>query len=207
MRKHLPLLLVAAALGCSTEQEMHYNPTPQILPQNIKRLALHPVVNKTNQFGLEDKLLLRVRDEFLRDGRYPLMPENQADGVVWITITRYLNVPIQFDSNLVPTTYKLLILIDVSFVDQKNSGQALWVEKSIEGIQIYAPPTQAGGMTEEQAREIIWLNLARNVVTRVVDGFGTVMGTSRRVIEGGAPSTEPVSKPEVPVTPVNPHPY
>ncbi len=208
MKNYLPLLIVAASLGCSgADQEMHYNPTPQILPQNIHRIALHPIVNKTNQFGLEDKLLLDVRDAFLSDGRYPLVPESQADGVVWITITRYLNVPIQFDSTLVPKSYKLTILIDVSFVDQKKAGQALWVEKNIEGIQVYTAPTMTGGTTEEQAREAIWTSLARNVVTRVIDGFGTIMGTSRRLIEGSAPSTEPVSKPEVPVTPVNPHPY
>ena len=208
MRKFLPCILAAAVLGCSgPEQEIHYNPAPQILPQNIHRIALHPIVNKTNQFGLEDKLLLDVRDTFLSDGRYPLVPENQTDGVVWITITRYLNVPIQFDSTLVPTAYKLTILIDVSFVDQKKAGQAMWVEKSIEGIQVYSAPTIPGGMTEEQAREVIWTNLAHSVVTRVIDGFGTVMGTSRRIIEGSAPSTEPATTPEVPVTPVNPHTY
>ncbi len=208
MKKHLPLLLVAVLLGCSaSEQGLRYNPAPQILPQNIKRIALHPVVNKTNQFGMEDKLLLDVRDSFLSDGRYPLVPENQADGVVWITITRYLNIPVQFDATLTPTTYKLRIVIDVSFVDQTKAGQALWVEKNIEGIQTYTAPTLAGGMTEEQARELIWTSLAHSIVTRVIDGFGTVMGTSRRLIEGSAPSTEPASKPEVPVTPVNPHPY
>ena len=94
MRKYAFLLVAAAALGCGNE-DIHYNPTPQLLPQNIKRIALHPIINKTNQFGMEDKLMLRVRDEFLRDARYPLVPEDQADGMVWITITRYLNVPIQ----------------------------------------------------------------------------------------------------------------
>jgi hypothetical protein len=204
MRKYW-FILIAAAWGCG--QEVHYNPTPQILPQNIKRLALHPVINKTGQYGLEDKLMLRTRDEFLRDGRYPLVPEAQADGVVFITITRYLNNPIQYDSRLIPTAYKLRILLDLDFVDQRKSGQALWVEKNMEGILTYTAPTLTGGITEEQAREQVWDSLARDIVKRVVNGFGTVTGTSQRLIQGNAPSTEPVAKPEAPLAPVNPNPY
>ncbi|HAM35317.1 MAG TPA: hypothetical protein DEB40_11370 [Elusimicrobia bacterium] len=205
MRKYWRILFAAAALGCG--QEVRYNPAPQLLPQNIKRLALHPVINKTNQFGLEDKLMLRIRDEFLRDGRYPLLPEAQADGVVWVTISRYLNTPVQYDSNLIPTAYKLRILVDLQFVDRKQSDQALWVEKNLEGILTYAAPTLIGGKTEEQAREQVWDTLARDIVKRVVDGFGAVTGTSQRRIQGNAPSTDPLSKPEAPLAPVNPNPY
>ena len=205
MRNHWYLLVVAATLGCS--QDVRYNPTPQLLPQNIKRLALHPIINKTGQYGLEDKLALRVRDEFLRDGRYPLLPETQADGVVWVTITRYLNTPIQYDSNLIPTAYKLRILVDIQFVDTKKSDAALWEEKNLEGILTFAAATLAGGKTEEQAREQVWDSLARDIVKRVVDGFGSVTGTSGRRIQSNAPSTDPLTKPGTPLAPVNPNPY
>jgi len=206
MRKYWTLLIAALAMGCSN-QDIHYNPTPQILPQDVRRIALHPILNKTGQFGLEDKLMLAVRDEFLRDGRYPLVPEPEADGVVWTTISRYLNTPIQYDSNLVPTAYKLRILTDLQFVDRKKPDQALWVEKNIDEVFTYSAPTLAGGLTEEQAREQIWNTLAKDIVKRVIDGFGAVTGTSRRIIQGDAPSTEPLSTPETPLTPVNPHTY
>ena len=198
-------LIAVAAAGCG--QEVRYNPTPQILPQDVRRIALHPILNKTGQFGLEDKLMLAVRDEFLRDGRYPLVPEPEADGVVWTTISRYLNTPIQYDSNLVPTAYKLRILTDLQFVDRKKPDQALWVEKNIDEVFTYSAPTLAGGLTEEQAREQIWNTLAKDIVKRVIDGFGTVTGTSRRIIQGDAPSTDPLSSPQTPLTPVNPHAY
>jgi len=207
MRKHWYLLFASAALGCGAAQEIHYTPAPQLLPQNIRRLALHPVINKTQQFGLEDKLLLDVRDGFLADGRYPLVPEPDADGVVWITIVRYLNPPIQFDSTLVPNAYKLDILVDLQFVDRKKPDQALWEERNIEKTLTYSAVTIPGGITEEQARENIWTPLASSIVSRVIDGFGAVTGTSRRIIQGDAPSTEPLSTPETPLTPVNPHAY
>ncbi len=206
MRKHWTLLIAAAAMGCSGP-EVHYNPTPQILPQDVRRIALHPILNKTGQFGLEDKLMLAVRDEFLRDGRYPLVPEAEADGVVWTTISRYLSTPIQYDANLVPTAYKLRVLTDIQFVDRKKPDQALWVEKNIDEVFTYSAPTLAGGLTEELAREQIWNTLAKDIVKRVIDGFGTVTGTSRRIIQGDAPSTDPLSSPQTPLTPVNPHAY
>jgi hypothetical protein len=208
MRRCWCLFITALALGCGPETaDVHYNPTPQILPQNVRRVALHPILNKTEQFGLEDKLMLDVRDAFLADGRYPLVPEPDADGVIWITIARYLNTPVQFDSNLVPIAYKLRIIVDIDFVDKKNPGQALWVEKNIQGVQSYAAPTVPGGITEEQAREAIWTILATKIVSRVINGFGSSNGASQRRIQSDAPSTEPLSTPETPLTPVNPHAY
>lgn len=203
--KRLLLLTAAAALAaCGTD--VAYRPTPQILPQNIQRLAIRPIVNKTQQFGLEDKLALRVRDEFLRDGRYPLAPESEATGAVAITITRYILTAVQYDATLAPTAYKLRILIDVQFVDIK-ANQTLWEERNLEGTLNYPASTLRGGLTEEQAREQIWDILARNVVRRTVDGFGAVTGTSERRITGDAPSTAPVSKPEEPLKPVITAPY
>ncbi|MEK7389251.1 MAG: LPS assembly lipoprotein LptE [Elusimicrobiota bacterium] len=190
--------------GCGTD--VAYRPTPQILPQHVQRLALRPVINKTQQFGLEDKLLLRVRDEFLRDGRYPVVPDSESQGIVAITITRYILTAVQYDPTQAATAYKLRILIDMEFIDKK-SNQILWEEKNLEGSLSYPASTLRGGLTEEQSREQIWEVLAKNVVKRTVGGFGAVTGTSERRITGDAPSTQPASKPEEPLKPVIPNPY
>jgi hypothetical protein len=201
------LALVASLLGLfACGQDVAYRPTPQILPSHIQSLALRPITNKTQQFGLEDKLLLAVRDEFLRDARYPLVPEPDANGVVGITIGRYILTPIQYNATLSPTTYKLRILIDVQLVD-RGTNQALWEEKNLESALTFPAATLAGGLTEEQAREQIWAVLAKMVVNRVVNGFGSVTGTSERRITTDAPSTEPVVKPVDPLKPVLPAPY
>ena len=205
MRKFFVVLVAAAFTGC-TGTDVAYRPAPQILPSNIKRIALRLIVNKTQQFGLEDKLMLRTRDEFLRDGRYPLVPEDNADGLVNVTITRYVLTPIQYDSNLIPTAYKLRILIAVQFVD-RASNTIVFEEQNMEGIQVYPAQTLPGGLSEEQARESIWDVLARDIVKRVIDGFGAVTGTSQRRISGDAPSTAPQVQPNAPLPPVNPNPY
>ncbi|MBI5245843.1 MAG: hypothetical protein HY923_01580 [Elusimicrobia bacterium] len=203
IKRLLPLALLLSA-ACGTD--VAYKPTPQIIPQHVQRLALRPVSNKTQQFGLEDKLMLRVRDEFLRDGRYPLVPEPESQGIVWITISRYILTAVQYDSTQAATAYKLRILVDLQFVD-KSSNQILWEEKNLEGILNFPAATLRAGLTEEQAREQIWDILARNIVKRVVNGFGSVTGTSERRITGEAPSTQPAAKPDEPLKPVISNPY
>lgn len=204
MKKLLALSLLALSAACGTD--VAYKPTPQIIPQHVQRLALRPIVNKSQQFGLEDKLLLRVRDEFLRDGRYPLVPEPEAQGIVGITISRYILTAVQYDATQAATAYKLRILVDLEFID-KSSNQILWEEKNLEGILSFPASTLRAGLTEEQAREQIWDILARNIVKRVVDGFGSVTGTSERRITGEAPSTQPNVKPDEPLKPVIATPY
>ena len=203
-RRLLPFVLIMLISACGTD--VAYKPTNQLLPVHVQRLALRPVINKTQQFGLEDKLLLRVRDEFLRNGRYPLVPEPESQGIVSITITRYILTAVQYDATQAVTAYKLRIIIDVQFVD-KSTNQILWEEKNLEGSQSYPASTLRGGFTEEQSREQIWEILAKNVVKRTVFGFGTVTGTSQRRITGDAPSTEPNVKPVEPFKPVVPNPY
>ena len=206
--RRLAFLLSVAALAACGGPEVGYTPASQLLPSNIQKLALRPVVNKTQQFGLEDKLLLAVRDEFLRDARYPLVPEPESNGIVWITITRYILTPLQYDATLAPTNYKLRIIVDVQMVDRVKN-QALWDEKNLEGSLIFPASTLQGGLTEEQAREQIWTILAPMIVKRVIDGFGAVTGTSERRITGDAPSTAPANTPDPdkPLTPVVPAPY
>jgi len=197
------LLALTLLCACSAEQ-VTYRPAPQILPAHIRKLAVRNAGNKTQQFGLEDKLTLAIVDEFLRDGSYNIVPEAQADGIVVPTVTRYILTPIQFDSVLNPVTYKLEILLDVQFID-KTTNTIMWDEPNLDGILMYTNETLRGGITEEQAREQIWSQLAVDVVTRVVQGFGAVTGSSQRAVSPQTPPTE--RAPVMPPKPVNPNIY
>lgn len=200
----VPIFLAPIFFMACTGPDVTYRPSPQILPRHIKKIAVRPVVNKTQQFGLEDKLTLRIRDEFLRDGQYAIVPESVADGVVVGTINRYILTPTQYDPSLVPTVYKLHVLFSLQFLD-RASNTNLWEEPNLEGIQIYGAPTLPGGLTEEQAREAVWDILARDSVKRVVQGFGAVTGASERRITTEPPPAEKPQPP--PPAPVNPNPY
>ena len=164
-----------------------YRPAAQKLPPHIKRIAVRPFINKTPQFGLEDKLTLKVIDEFLKNGEYGIVPEASADGIVLGEISRYILTPVQYDANLVPTVYKLDVLLSVKFLD-KAYNILLWHEPALQGIQNYSASTLPGGMTEEMAREVVWNILSRDIVKRTVEGFGSVTSTSERRISPTAPT-------------------
>lgn len=190
------LLCVVFFAGCANSG-VTYRPTAQKLPPHIKRIAVRPFVNKTPQFRLEDKLTLRVIDEFLKNGEYRIVPEASADGIVLGEISRYILTPVQYDANLVPTVYKLDVLLSVKFLD-KAYNTLLWHEPALQGIQNYSASTLPGGMTEEEAREVIWNILSRDIVKRTVEGFGSVTSASERRISPTAPvvSTGTVSQPQ-----------
>ena len=167
--------------ACASEGA-YYKPQAQIMPQHIKKVAIRPILNKTEIFAMEDKLYIRLYDEFLKNGSYQVVNENNgAEGVIVTTITRYLNVPIQYDSQLIPTVYKMDVWLDVVLMD-KATNAPVWREPAFLGTQTYSASTLPGGLTEQQARERIWEKLSKDIVKRTVDGFGSVMSESKKKV-------------------------
>jgi len=162
------LIAAVAALAACAGAPARRGPP---LPQNIHKLAILPIVNKTQQPGMEDQLTAAVRDEFLRDARHPLVPHNESDGDVLITITRYILTPLQYDSNLNPMTYRLHVNLEVQLVD-RAAAKPVWDEKGLEASISYPYVSFTGGLSEDAARQNLWAILAPMVVGRVVDGFG-----------------------------------
>ena len=173
------LLLAAAALAACAGPEARKGPPPHPLPSNIQKLSIRPIVNKTQQPGLEDLLALAVRDELLRDGRFPPVPEKESDGIIAITITRYILTPLQYDSNENPTTYKLRIAVEVELVD-RVSGKPLWTENGLEASLAYPYVALTGGLAEGDARANLWGILSPMIVERVIDGFGATEGAPEK---------------------------
>jgi hypothetical protein len=182
MKKVLLSLCACAALAACASDGAVYTPQAQIMPQHIKKIAVRPILNRTEVFALEDKFYNELYDEFLRNGSYTIVAENNgAEGVVVTIISRYLNVPIQYDSQLIPTVYRMDIWLDVVFMD-KTTNTPVWREPAFLGTQIYAASTLPGGMTEVQARDMIFEKLSKDIVKRTVDGFGSVKSENKKKV-------------------------
>ena len=183
MKKILLALCTCITLASCASEGVVYTPQAQIMPQHIKKVAIRPILNRTEVFALEDKFYNELYDEFLRNGSYQIVSENDdAQGVVITTISRYLNVPIQYDSQLIPTVYRMDIWLDVVLMD-KTTNEPVWREPAFLGTQIYAASTLPGGMTEVQARDAVFEKLSKDIVKRTVDGFGSVMSENKRKVQ------------------------
>ncbi|MBO7238581.1 MAG: hypothetical protein J6U96_04815, partial [Elusimicrobiaceae bacterium] len=153
MKKIIFALLTAACVAACASEGAYYKPQAQIMPQHIRKIAIRPILNKTEIFAMEDKLYIELYDEFLKNGSYQVVKEDDgAEGVIITTITRYLNVPVQYDSQLIPTVYKMDVWLDITLMD-KTTNTPVWREPAFLGTQTYSASTLPGGMTEQQARE------------------------------------------------------
>ncbi|MDR2811529.1 MAG: LPS assembly lipoprotein LptE [Endomicrobium sp.] len=156
-----------------------YEQAVQLLPEHVKKVYVKPFGNNTNQFGIESKFTNEVIEEIINSGRLSLVnKEEDADGVLTVTIKRYILQPLTFDINNVAEQYKMCIIASVSLVDNDNNV-TLWSEPNMEGIQIYRDINRrpsgedfiGDGMSEEDARQIVWIQMSRNIVRRVSKGF------------------------------------
>jgi hypothetical protein len=182
------LLCVALVYGMTGCSKYYYNPAPQVMPQNLRKIAVRPFVNHSNRPHIEDRLTMAVHSEFNRDGRWSIVDEDQADGVLIGDIRRYILMPLKHDVNNATTEYKLWVLVDISFYD-KTRNQTLWTERNLEG-KLTAPPISSGlpgAISEVEAQEKIWNQLAKDIATRTFEGYGTVTGISDKAVPQSAP--------------------
>jgi hypothetical protein len=177
MKKFTVVLSLFAVLLTSLVSCMSIcNSSGQKNPENIKKIHVRPFANNTNQFGLEDKFTKEVMEEIIADGRLSLVnTEVEADGIIVVTIGKYILRPLANGANMQPEKYKLLIAASVSLVD-KNNGATLWTEPNMEIAKTYKDSSKNSsqmddGMTEEEARQIIWEKMSRKIVKSIVKWF------------------------------------
>jgi hypothetical protein len=176
MRKIL-LFFIFTLIGCQT-----YQPSVQVLPPHIKKIAVKPFENKTNVFGLEELLRLEVNNELLKDGRFTITNNiNEADGYISGEIMYYILQPIAYGENFEPTQYKLRFIINLYFVDQVNNV-TLWEEPNLEETLFFSSPTLPRGLTEEEAKKTVVYNMAKKIYLRTIEGFGSITGRSYKKV-------------------------
>ena len=56
MKKIIFALLTAACVAACASEGAYYKPQAQIMPQHIRKIAIRPILNKTEIFAMEDKL-------------------------------------------------------------------------------------------------------------------------------------------------------
>jgi hypothetical protein len=189
VRKSIAYLSVAILFITFNSYTSQYGLAVQLLPWYTKKVYVRSFENNTNQFGIESKFTNEVIEEITNDGRLSLVnKEEESDGILKVTINRYILQPLTYDINNIAKQYKMHIVASVSLVD--NNNNILWTEPNMEGIQIYCDINRkpsgedfiCNGMSEEEAKQIVWIKMSRIIVRNVIRGFGSVINMSEKKI-------------------------
>jgi hypothetical protein len=187
MRTFARIALAATLLTACGGDGVVRQSGPLLLPTHLKKITVQPFVNKTQFFGLEDKLRRRVEGEFIRDGRLVYVnAETDADAILSGEIVNYIKQVVTFDANNQDDQYKLWVVLNARLTD-RASGNVIWEESRLSQEYIYYVETRPGGLTEEEARETLWDLFARDLVKRTFDGYGSVSGLSEKVLPAAPP--------------------
>jgi hypothetical protein len=195
LRAAAAILTAALLSGCGAT-DYYAGPSPALLPPHVHKIAVRPILKRVeapghNTVGWEDKLRLQIQSELIQDGRFNYVNEEaDADGVLSAEITRIIFEPLAYDSNNVVREVKLLVIMNIAFQDLKMS-RTLWEEKGLDQEFSYFVSTQPGGLTDDEARDELWDRFSRDVVKRIVEGFGSVTGVSDKKISNQAPPAPP----------------
>lgn len=194
MRKILFLFLAPLALLLLSCEEM---PLKRNLPDNVQKLHLPPIENRSAQPNVDQLLTQKTTDHFIVDGRLRIVSREEADVVLQATLQRYDKIVITRDENQVPTQYRLQVMADLDFTNAKT-GALLWTtrrifqltpqeglkegevadfdstnERSLREFTTFYVLNNAGMPPEDEATasERVLGQMARRIVRRVIEGF------------------------------------
>lgn len=132
---------------------------------DFSSIAITRFENKTAEFGFADQLTNDVIDAFIVDGTFKILPEENAEIILYGTMSRYSRRPHTFDENDQVQQYKVEINFDIR-LKKASDGTDLWAEK-MNKIGIYDVSTE----TEEDAREKVILLLIESIINKTTKSW------------------------------------
>lgn len=160
------LLFIA---GCG----YHFIGTGSALPEHIKKVGIPLAVNRTSEPWLEDVLTKAMVDEFKKDGRLKVVPNEEADAILYSEVVSFQTVPLSFEKGLV-TVYRVVMKMDLRLEDVKDK-KVIWEEKDMEStLKSDYKPTSDVAVTRDLKDEAIrktCKDISQDVISRVHEGF------------------------------------
>lgn len=175
MSKRLGLALAAAPLaaalaGCG----YHVSGHADLLPRNLKTIAVPAFGNATTRYKLADRLAAAITREFLTRTRYRIVADpDQADAVLHGVLVNYASYPTVFD----PATGRASGVMMVATLDlrlvHRATGETIFARPSMEIRERYEIATDPRAYFEESdtAVERMSRDVARSVVSAVLEKF------------------------------------
>lgn len=162
-------LLFAALLGCG----YHFVGGGSALPEGIKKVGIPLAINRTFEPGIEDVLTKALVEEFKNDGRLKVVPNEEADLILYSEIVSFQTLPLSFEKDLV-TAYRVIMKVDFKLEDKKDK-KVIWTEKGMEStLKADYRPTSDIAATRDAKDEAIrktCKDISQDVISRIHEGF------------------------------------
>jgi PBP1b-binding outer membrane lipoprotein LpoB len=180
MKRSVLLLLLSFVLpGCG----YHFQADGEPVGIQLESLAIPMFSSTSSEIGFEANFTKVIRQEFISQGRVPLVPEEKAQAVLVGKIQDIRADPVNYRSQQVMVggntyTYqttssrKLRVRVDVQLVDRR-SGKVIWHEAAMEDQASYTVTGDPLELryTEQQALETIAERLAKRIYLRTMERF------------------------------------
>ena len=178
-RVGLLLLLSFLLAGCG----YHFRADGEPVGIQLESLAIPLFSSTSSEIGFEADFTKVIRQEFISNGRVPLVPEEKAQVVLIGKIQEIRADPLTYRSqdvtvggntltHEVTKSRKLRVRLDVQLLDRRQ-GKIIWREAAMEEQASYAVSGDPLEMryTEQKALETIASRLAKRIYLRTMERF------------------------------------
>jgi hypothetical protein len=162
-------LLLVALSGCG----YHVAGRADLLPKNIKTIAVPGFGNVTTRYKLADRISADITREFIQRTRYAVVADpKKADAVLSGAVTNFVSYPTTYD----PVTSRASgaqVIVNLQIMLMDKSGKVLFNRPGMEVRERYEIAVDAAGYFDEggPALDRLARDVARSVVSAVLENF------------------------------------
>ena len=116
-------------------------------------MAVERFQNDTPEFGLADQMTDAIITAFIADGTMKVLPKEQAEAVLFGTLTRYQRRPYEYDENDQVTSYAVEMDFDIQL--KKPAGDSLIWDERMSQRGVYNLTSESEEIGRQRALELL----------------------------------------------------
>jgi lipopolysaccharide assembly LptE-like protein len=162
-------LLVIALTGCGYRVAGHAD----LLPKNIKTIAVPAFGNVTLRYKLADRITAQVTREFIERTRYAVVADpKKADAVLTGAVTNFVSYPTTFDA-VTQRASGAQVILNLQILLMDKNGKVLFNRPGMEVREHYQIAVDAAAYFDESgpAMDRLARDVARSIVSAVLENF------------------------------------
>jgi len=176
MKGRRPLLPVASCAFLLTLASCGYHvaETTDVLPKNVKTIAIPTFGNITTRYKISDLLAAAITREFISRTRYQIVSDpDQADAVLTGSVVNFVSYPTVFDSKTGRAAgIQAIVTMQVTLRDRATNA-VLFDRPHMESRQNYEISVDPRAYFDESevGMDRLSRDVARSVVSAVLENF------------------------------------